>query len=456
MINTSRRMFLKIAAMVAISLSPLFRMARAKSHKNIGSDQKNNPPHTVGVDTDGYSHVYCVKNGSPEENLTEVIEMMGGIERVIGKQDIVVLKPNSQWVNQGMTNTDIMKAFIDLILAIPDFAGEIIVADNHQFVADNSRAWTTEKRNGSFNYNELIQYYQTRGYRNVTKTHWHVGGQTEVPLEGDAQGNSMINGPEDGEGYVWMDDEYYLSPHGRKCLMTYPVFMSAYSGITVDLKNGAWKDGAYLSDRKIRFINFSALNHHGSYAGVTASVKNLMGVVDMSCGFPGDNPVGTFNTHHIGVSKFIQLKKIKILMRVISFLGLEYAFLIDFCYKNFCYTGGALGHFMQYVRQPDLNIITAEQVGWGSRIDLNKAIRVKTLLAGLDPVALDFIAARDVMLPATPKNALNYYGIKYYDLNNPEEKDGPFFRFLKETEKQGIGNLDPNKIKIHKANLQHA
>ena len=442
--------------MMAISLSPLFRMARATSHKNISNDRKNSPPQSLGVDAAGNSHVYHVKNGSPEENLTQIIEMMGGIESLIGKQDIVVLKPNSQWVNQGMTNTDTMKAFIDLILAIPDFAGEIIVADNHQFAEDNSKAWTTEKKNGSFNYNELIQYYQTRGYRNITKSHWHVGGQTEVPLEGDAQGNSRINGPEDGEGYVWMDDEYYLSPDGRKCLMTYPVFISAHSGITVDLKNGAWKDGAYLSDRKIRFINFSALNHHGSYAGVTASVKNLMGVVDMSCGFPGDNPAGTFNTHHIGVSKFIRLKKNKLFMRLISFLGLEYAFIINFCYKNFCYTGGALGYFMQFVRIPDLNIITAEQVGWGSRMDIHKAVRAKTVLAGFDPVALDFIAARDVMLSATPRKAINYYGIKYYDLNNPEEKDGPLIRFLKETQKQGIGNLDPNKIKIHKADLQHA
>ncbi len=87
---------------------------------------------------------------------------------------------------------------------------------------------------------------------------------------------------------------------------------------------------------------------------------------------------------------------------------------------------------------------------------VNKAIQVKTVLAGVDPVALDFIAARDVLLPATPKNELNYEGLKYYDLNNPEKKGGPFIRFLKETEKQGIGNLDPNKIKIHKADLQHA
>ena len=84
-----------------------------------------------------------------------------------------------------------------------------------------------------------------------------------------------------------------------------------------------------------------------------------MGVVDMSCGFPGNSPEDTFNTHHIGVSKINKLKKNRLFMRVISRLGLSTAFL-DYCYQHFHHTGGALGYFMQNVRMPDLNIITAE------------------------------------------------------------------------------------------------
>ncbi|BBO67286.1 hypothetical protein DSCA_12160 [Desulfosarcina alkanivorans] len=409
----------------------------------------------LGVEPDGRSAVYLAKGDTPENNMNAILERLGGIETIVGRHDIVILKPNSQWWAQGMTNTDAMKAFMDAVLSIRRFDGEIIIADNHQFAEDNSRAWTTKKRNGSVNYNELIQDYQVRGYKNVTKTHWHVGGQTELPLEGDAQGNSKINGPEDGEGYVWMDDEFYLSPDGRKCLMTYPIFKSAHSGITVDFKNGAWKDGAYFSDRKVRFINFSALNHHGLYSGLTASVKNLMGVVDMSCGFPGNEPEGTYNTHHIGVSELIRFKKNKLFMRLISRLGLEKAY-IEYCYKDFHHTGGVLGYFMRNVRMPDLNIITAEIVGWGSRVNTKKSVQTKTVLAGIDPVSLDFIAARDVLLPATPSGEHNYYGVSYQKMNNPLIESGPFFKFIKETEKQGIGNLNQENIIIHKADFENA
>jgi len=62
-----------------------------------------------------------------------------------------------------------MKEFIEHVLRIPGFKGEIIIADNHHSEPDNSRAWTTLFKNGDFNYNELVEYFQSKGYRNVTK-----------------------------------------------------------------------------------------------------------------------------------------------------------------------------------------------------------------------------------------------------------------------------------------------
>ena len=79
---------------------------------------------------DNQAFIYEAKNGTPEQNMIKVIEMMGGINQFIGIDDIVVLKPNAQWWNQGMTNTDAMKGFIDLVLGIPGFKGEIIIAEN--------------------------------------------------------------------------------------------------------------------------------------------------------------------------------------------------------------------------------------------------------------------------------------------------------------------------------------
>lgn len=175
----------------------------------------------------------------------------------------------------------------------------------------------------------------------------------------------------------------------------------------------------------------------------------------MSCGFPGNAPEGTFNTHHIGVKTVDRWKKNRLFMRILSHLGLTAAY-VRYCYENFHHTGGALGYFMRHVRMPDLNIITAEKVGWGSRIDLNKSFQPKAILAGTDPVALDYIAARDVLLPGTPPEVLNEAGLKYFELNDPDEKEGPFSRFLNETAKQGIGNRSAIKIEIHEDDLNYA
>ena len=449
--KVSRRKFLRIASVfTSVTFSGLW--SKLFLIKGKASASEVSPPYkhssvsknqNLGVDEDGFSRVYMVKNASPEQNMKKAIEMMGGIEKFIGPSDIVVLKPNAQWWNQGMTNTDAMKGFIDMVLAMPDFSGEVIVAENHQYNGDNSRGWNTSEKNGKFNFNELVAYYQKRGKKNVTKYHWRVAGRTAIPLEGDAQGDRRVKGPEDGDGYVWMEDCYYLSPIGKKCIMTYPVFTSTYSGITVDLKNGAWKNGSYLADKEVRFINFSALNHHGWYCGITASVKNLMGVVDMSCGFPGDAPKGTYNTHHIGVSKLKLLTKKRVVWRI----GRIDKFM-RYCYRDFHHTGGALGYFMSHVRMPDLNIITGERIGWGSRVDLEKSFQPKTILASRDPVAIDYIAAREVLLPGTPSEAYHQSGLTYQELNNPDEHEGPYRKFLKETEKQGVGNLSPEKIRL--------
>jgi len=82
-------------------------------------------------------------------------------------------------------------------------------------------------------------------------------------------------------------------------MMTHPIFTSLHSGLTIDMKYGIWKDGKYI-DVPLRLINFSALNHHSSYAGVTASIKNLMGIVDLTCGYPGNKPKGYYNMHYLG------------------------------------------------------------------------------------------------------------------------------------------------------------
>ena len=443
----TRRYFLKLLSSILMTI-PFVRVLFANQRQNeliglksVSTESNIISRNNIGVGADGVSDVFFVKGGSPEKNILKLFDMIGGPGSIFSKNDIVVLKPNAQWRNQGMTNTDAMRSFIDKILAIPNFEGEVIIAENHQYKEPNSRGWTTNQRNGSFNYNELIKYFNDCGNSNVTKYHWQCAGDNPVPLEADGCCGKRVSVPEEGDGYVWRDDIVYTAPNGNKCLMTYPIFTSQYSGITVDLKNGAWKDGKYLSDKPVKFINFSALNHHGTCAGITASVKNLMGVVDMTCGFHNPTPAGTFNVHFVGVKKYIRYAerlhwRLSFLKKIIKKKA---------SMKEFHYAGGALGHFIKNIREPDLNIITAEWVGWGDRIDTSRSSRPKAILASRDPVALDYIAAAEILYPSTPLEEKIYR-----KLNNPFIKEGPFYKFLNECQRQGVGNIEKDKIRITK------
>ena len=155
----------------------------------------------------------------------------------------------------------------------------------------------------------------------------------------------------------------------------------------------------------------------------------------MTCGFQGPEPKGTFNVHYVGVKKII--RQAKRLPRKLRYIIERMA------YKDFHYSGGALGKFIKTVRLPDFNIITADWIGWGSRRDIRKSSRPRAILASRDPVALDFVAAKEILLKSTPENEK-----KYLQLNDPTIKNGPFWKFLKCCNDEGIGNIDPARIKV--------
>ena len=358
-----------------------------------------------------YADIFLSKNGSPQDNINKVIEMMGGIERFIGVNDIVVLKPNAQWWNQGRTNLAAMKGFIDLILEIQGFKGEIIIGENQHFMdnalpeeeKDNIRGWikigeiNSDIDGADHNFNTLIELYKNRGIKNVTKSHWRDGGP-KIPYWGNAENGGIVTSPAEGDGYVWTDIDYVFEGlwgwKKWKVKMTYPIFTSTYSGITIDFKNGPFQrngngGGQYLQNRQLKLINFSALNDHGSDTGITAAVKNYMGITDLSCGYWGLKPDGYFMVHACG-EDFYPFAK-----------------------------AGPIGHFLKTIRAADLNIVTAEWVGWGDRTDTAKATRLKTILAGVDPIALDYYAAKNLILPLSNNR-------EYHDPDNPDSSISKF------------------------------
>lgn len=384
----------------------------------------------------GSSAVFIVRNGTPQENVRELLALMGGIERFVGPRDIVLLKPNAQWWNQGRTNLAAMKGFIDLVLAVPGFAGEVIVCENQHFMdeslpeeeRDNIRGWTHESEiNGDIDgvnhtLNSLIGLYRERGVANVTKRHWRDGGPKPDVTWGNGRDGGLVSGPAEGDGYVWTEEEYTYSPlfglKTWKVRMSYPVFTSAFSGITVDLKRGAFRrdgrgGGDWLPDRPVKLVNFPVLNAHPR-TGVTSSIKNYMGITDLSCGYARLQPEGTYTVHMCGGKYFRHAK------------------------------AGPIGHFMKTIRRADLNVVTAEWVGWGDRTDPAKASRAQAVLGGLDPIALDYVGAKRFILPLSGDR----------EHHDPDRPGSTFRKFLDlALESSGMGTLDEARIEIHEVDL---
>ena len=96
------------------------------------------------------SQIYALEgtNGY-DEGFSKLVNLMGnndlkfyktlkngscnGSDGLIGADDIVIIKINSQWDERGGTNTDLIKSVITSISEHPDgFNGEVIIADNGQ------------------------------------------------------------------------------------------------------------------------------------------------------------------------------------------------------------------------------------------------------------------------------------------------------------------------------------
>lgn len=440
-----RRNFIKqlVLGVIAILLSSftLRRILERKRHP-INKSKKSIIQPIKQSNNMIVSRIYESKNGMPEQNVTKVVEMMEGIENIVGKDDIIIIKPNAQRASgHGNTNTNTIKGFIDLVLNINGFSGEIIITENHHDDPDNSRGWTTQGRNGDFNLNELVDYYHVQGYKNVTKYHWRDGGPNPNYLQFRAGNGGIVSGPEEGDGYVWSDRGYTFE--GRKTKMTYPVFTSSYSGVTIDFKNGAWKNGRYTK-QPIKFINIAILAHHSKTFGVTAAIKNYLGVIDMSCGEHGSTPPGYYNFHYISigwskdstVSDFLEsitrtklIRRSKFLTKAIRRIGPTHS-------EAF---GGAVGYFMKTIRKADLNILAAEYVGHEGRY--SKPVQTKSVIASTDPVALDYYGGKYILFPLGGSNA---------KFNNPDNLIGPFRKYLEGCHAQGIGTLDESQMVIHK------
>ena len=95
---------------------------------------------------------------------------------------------------------------------------------------------------------------------------------------------------------------------------------------------------------------------------------------------------------------------------------------------------------MKTVRKADLNIVTAEWVGWGSRTDTTKATRMRSVCASQDPIALDYYGAKYFLHPLSNK--------KYHDPDDPKSSVRRFLQLALKT--SGEGALDEQLMRVNK------
>lgn len=365
------------------------------------------------------STIYRSLNGTPSENLTKVIELMGGIDKIIGENDVVVIKPNVQWWNHGATNLSALKTLVDLIMNRPDgFYGEVVVAENCHHGSepwkDETTGWLKNFErnsdiNGINNFNDLSDYLKETYGNRYTTYHW-----IDV-----AWGKKRVFSPEDGTGYVYCDgtgglpliilDNGETGDNFREVIMTYPIFKTD-KGTLIDFKNGIWKEGNY-TDQPLRFINFATINHHSHYAGATGAVKNYFGVVDISGGGWGKLADRYNNFHSFAFNEWD-------LGPVPGIMGTEVAM------------------FMNTIRKADLNIIAAEWIGLASRTEPPVA-HTRTVLISTDPVALDYHVTKYLLFPNS--NIL---------IHNPDNEQSPLRHYLIKCAENGGGIFDETQVTV--------
>lgn len=364
--------------------------------------------------------LYRAINGTPSENMIQLILLMGGIESMVGTDDIVLIKPNAQWWNQGAPNLCALNTFIDLIMNRPGgFRGEVIIGENcHR----GSQPWKTAgwshvfERNAdvdaAHNLNDLTGDLKKRYSDRFSTVHF-------VDVQAGAR---RVFGPSEGAGYVYCDgtggvpllkyDNGAVGGAFREVIMTYPIFVTD-RGTTVDFKHGVWEKGAY-TNQPFKFINFAAINHHSTYCGATSAIKNYLGITDLSGG-PDPSNGGKlenryFNFHSFPLDKWSSGPVPGML-------------------------GGEIATFLNTVRKADMNITTAQWTGISSRTEL-PAAHTKAVIACSDPVALDYHASKYIL-----------YANSHISVHNPDNTAGPLYSDLKKC--ADIAGYQADERRVH-------
>ena len=354
------------------------------------------------------------------------MDLLGGIDSLVGADDVVAIKPNVQWWNQGAPNLAATVALVERIVERSEFRGEVILVENchrgpkpWEAAGWKERFTLNSDLEGVSNYSELGALLSKRYPGKFSVCHW---------VNVDACGKRVYS-PADGPGYVYCDgtggvprlvfSNGLAGEHARATIMTYPIFTAAAKGRLVDYKHGVWERGAYTG-QPFKYINLAALNHHSSYCGITSCVKNYLGVTDLSGG-PDPFDGGKLDAVHYNFHSFPFNKWAP--GPAPGMIGAE------------------IGMFLDTIRRPDLNIVTAEWIGLSSRTE-GPVVRTRAAIASPDAVALDYHSAKYLLYPNS--------GIRFHD---PDDPASPTRQYLQACARHGGGVFDESRVGVKSYDL---
>ncbi len=375
--------------------------------------------------------VYRALNGKPDQNIFKVIELMGGIDQFVGVNDVVAIKPNVQWWNHGVPNLSAVKMLVDIIFnRSGGFDGEVVIFEN---VHRGNLPWKHAGWARNFDHNSDIE--EIKNYNDLCGHLKDKYGDcfSTIHLINRKDGGKRVYSPSEGAGYVYCDgtggqpllsmDNGSNNDHFRRVIMTYPIFKTD-NGTVVDFKNGVWESDEYSKKKQVRFINIAGINHHSTWCGISSTIKNYLGVCDLSGG-PDPDQDGKliddcYNFHSFAFDKWAP--------------GPEKGMI-----------GAEIGVFMEKIRRADLNIVTAEWVGLADRT-VPPVSHTRCVAASTDPVALDYHCSKYI-LHSNSK-------IMFHD---PDNLDSPTHQYVKTCSDHGGGIFNENYVRLvafdHNINL---
>ncbi|OFW56280.1 MAG: hypothetical protein A2Y75_03485, partial [Candidatus Solincola sediminis] len=213
------------------------------------------------------------------------------------------------------------------------------------------------------------------------------------------------------QGYVVLGDN-----------VSYPKFTTG-RGTNISLRKGIWTGSGYDKER-LKLINVPVLKSHNAM-GATACVKNYMGV----------------QSTHLSNNVHLDLM-----------------------------AGGFMGRMMNETIYPSLNILDAIWISPshpdGPAGPYSKAVRTNILLAGIDPVALDWYAAKHVLYPVSgygrhdPDTPYRENTNPYHDGTNSTGYPYNAFRMMLDSTASVLAQgghevtMDPARMTVHLRDLR--